>query len=236
MTSISIIIPTLNEAGVIVTLIGFLNEHSNGLVKEIIVSDGGSSDDTLKLAKQAGANAVIGGKGKGCTNELWCRDSNWWYSLFCTCRHIPPSSYAKDIIEAVKTGYSFGRYRTKFDSSKKILLLNAWFTRFDLFICYGGDQTLFIVKQLFNEIGGFNKDMRIMEDYDIVVRAKEAKAKYKIFNKPALVSARKYETNSWLRCKRLIISLSACINEAQLRTKWPSGIKHYCNTDSNSTF
>lgn len=200
MTSISIIIPTLNEAGVIVTLIGFLNEHSNGLVKEIIVSDGGSSDDTLKLAKQAGANAVIGPeKGRAAQMSYGAGIATGDILYFVHADTFPPSSYAKDIIEAVKTGYSFGRYRTKFDSSKKILLLNAWFTRFDLFICYGGDQTLFIVKQLFNEIGGFNKDMRIMEDYDIVVRAKEAKAKYKIFNKPALVSARKYETNSWLR-------------------------------------
>lgn len=200
MTSISIIIPTLNEAGVIVTLIGFLNKHSNGLVKEIIVSDGGSTDETVNLALEAGAKIVQSpAKGRSAQMNFGAGIATGELLYFVHADTYPPSSYAKDISEAVETGYSFGRYRTKFNSSKKILLLNAWFTRFDLFICYGGDQTLFIVKQLFNEIGGFNKDMRIMEDYDIVVRAKEAKAKYKIFNKPALVSARKYETNSWLR-------------------------------------
>lgn len=197
---ISIIIPTLNEAAVIVSLIDFLNKHSNGLLKEIIVSDGGSTDETANLALEAGArlvNAPV--KGRSAQMNFGAGIANGDILYFLHADTFPPASYAIDIIEAVKTGYSFGRYRTKFDSNKKILWLNAWFTRLDLFICYGGDQTLFMVKQLFNEIGGFNKDMRIMEDYDIVVRAKKLKAKYKIFSKPALVSARKYETNSWLR-------------------------------------
>lgn len=197
---ISIIIPTLNEAAVIVSLIDFLNKHSNGLLKEIIVSDGGSTDETANLALEAGArlvNAPV--KGRSAQMNFGAGIANGDILYFLHADTFPPASYAIDIIEAVKTGYSFGRYRTKFDSNKKILWLNAWFTRFDLFICYGGDQTLFMVKQLFNEIGGFNKDMRIMEDYDIVVRAKKLKEKYKIFSKPALVSARKYETNSWLK-------------------------------------
>lgn len=37
-----------------------------------------------------------------------------------------------------------------------------------------------------------------MEDYEIVERARK-KRKYKIFSKAALVSARKYDTNSWLK-------------------------------------
>ncbi len=40
--------------------------------------------------------------------------------------------------------------------------------------------------------------MRIMEDYEIVIRGK-AKARYKIMQKDVLVSARKYDTNSWYK-------------------------------------
>jgi hypothetical protein len=43
--------------------------------------------------------------------------------------------------------------------------------------------------------------MRIMEDYDIVVRAKQ-KAQYGIIQKDVLVSARKYETNSWWQVQK----------------------------------
>jgi GT2 family glycosyltransferase len=54
-------------------------------------------------------------------------------------------------------------------------------------------------RTLFDQIGGFNGSMRIMEDYDIVTRAKSTGARYKIFSSAALVSARKYDTNSWIR-------------------------------------
>ena len=68
-------------------------------------------------------------------------------------------------------------------------------------MCYGGDQTLFIRKELFETIGGFNETMLIMEDYEIVTRARQ-QAKYKIIQKGALVSARKYDTNSWFTVQK----------------------------------
>ena len=40
-----------------------------------------------------------------------------------------------------------------------------------------------------------------MEDYDIVKRARQF-GQYKIFEKTALVSARKYETNSWFKVQK----------------------------------
>lgn len=200
MHSISIIIPTLNESGNIRELIRFLMDHGGSYIKEIIVSDGGSTDNTVLLAKEAGAVVVISlVKGRAGQMNSGAAQASGDIFYFVHADTFPPVSFARDIQEAVEAGYAFGRYRTKFDSPKKILLFNAWFTRFDLFICYGGDQTLFIQKALFQKIQGFNSQMRIMEDYDIVVRAKEQKARYKIFKKAALVSARKYETNSWIQ-------------------------------------
>lgn len=198
--SISIIIPTFNEASVIDKLVGFLISNNNGMVKEIIVSDGGSTDETVELATKAGAQVVTSpqkGRSAQMNYGASCATGDILYFIHAdTC---PPASFATDIMQAIQDGYSFGRYRTKFDSSQKILLFNAWFTRFDLFICYGGDQTLFMDRKLFEQIGGFNTSMRIMEDYDIIIRAKSTGARYRIFPSAALVSARKYETNSWLR-------------------------------------
>lgn len=200
MQNISIIIPTYNEADSIGKLIVYLQKHGGTHVKQIIVSDGGSNDDTLSIAKTAGAIALL------CPNKGRAAQMNHGASIatgsiiyFIHADTFPPVSYALDILTAINSGYAFGRYRTRFDSDKKILLFNAWFTRFDLFICYGGDQTLFMDRQLFQQIGGFDGSMRIMEDYDIVMRAKSTGAQYKIFSSATLVSARKYETNSWLR-------------------------------------
>jgi len=198
--SISIIIPTFNEAAVIDKLVGFLIRNNNGMVKEIIVSDGGSADETVQLAAKAGAQVVTSPqKGRAAQMNYGASCATGDILYFIHADTYPPASFATDIIQAIQDGYSFGRYRTKFDSSKKILLFNAWFTRFDLFICYGGDQTLFMDRKLFEQIGGFNSSMRIMEDYDIIIRAKSTGARYRIFPSAALVSARKYETNSWLR-------------------------------------
>ncbi len=200
MQHISIIIPTYNEADGIGTLIQYLQEHGGNYVKEIIVSDGGSMDDTISIATAAGAIATLSpDKGRAAQMNHGASIATGSIFYFVHADTFPPVTYACDILAAINSGYAFGRYRTKFDSDKKILLFNAWFTRFDLFICYGGDQTLFMQRKLFDQIGGFNDSMRIMEDYDIVTRAKSTGARYKIFSSDALVSARKYDTNSWLR-------------------------------------
>jgi len=64
--------------------------------------------------------------------------------------------------------------------------------------CRGGDQTLFVTRQLFDELGGYDTHFRIMEEYDFIKRARQENP-FKIIPKPVLVSARKYEHNGYLR-------------------------------------
>jgi len=196
---ISIIIPTYNEEETIADLINYLKAYSTNETTELIVADAGSTDNTITVAQKAGATAVLSPK-KGRAAQI-----NFGASLaigeilyFVHADTLPPNTFVNDIHHAIKKGYKLGRYRTTFNSRKTVLRINAFFTRFDWFICYGGDQTLFITKRLFNQINGFKEDMLIMEDYDIVTRARQF-GKYKIFKKAALVSARKYETNSWFK-------------------------------------
>jgi rSAM/selenodomain-associated transferase 2 len=194
---ISIVIPTYNEAPGIATLIKYLKDNSNSTVVEIIVSDGGSNDATVALAKKAGAIAVVAPlKGRAAQMNYGASKASGNILYFVHADTFPPISFAADIVKAVNDGYDCGRYQTKFNSAKSILKFNAFFTRFDWFICYGGDQTFFITKKLFNELNGFNNTMAIMEEFDLTARAKQ-KGRYKIFNKTALVSARKYEGRSW---------------------------------------
>ena len=121
---------------------------------------------------------------------------NIFYFVHADC--FPPANFATEIIAAVNNGYDFGRYRTKFDSSKFLLKINAWFTRFNWFICYGGDQTLFITREFFERSGGFKNELLIMEEYEFCERMMN-QGHYKIFADAALISARKYEGRSWLR-------------------------------------
>ncbi len=200
--TLSIIIPTYNEAGFIGNLITYLRRHSDASVTAIIVADGESTDNTIAVAKEAGATSVLSPR-KGRSAQM-----NYGTSLatsevlyFVHADTFPPSSFINDISQAIAEGFDLGRYRTKFNSTKSILKLNAWATRFDLFMCMGGDQTLFIKKDLFQQQGGFREDMKIMEEYEFCARMRKG-ASYKIMKAAALVSARKYDTNSWWAVQR----------------------------------
>jgi rSAM/selenodomain-associated transferase 2 len=196
---ISIIIPVYNEAENIERLINYLELYKAEAVAEIIVVDAGSTDLTISIAKKAGAVTVLSPhKGRAAQMDFGANLAKGEILYFVHADTLPPSSFASDITEAVKEGFHLGRYCTKFNSRKWYLKINAWFTRFDWFICMGGDQTLFIRQDLYKTTGGFKKEMLIMEEFEFVPRARHG-VKYKIFNKPALVSARKYDSNSWWR-------------------------------------
>lgn len=195
---LSIIIPVYNEAAIIEKLISFFIHNTDHTTTEIIVVDAGSIDNTGEVAKKAGALSVVISPQKGRAAQMHYGASVAKGSIlyFVHADTFPPTSFENDIIDAVKNGFSIGRYQTKFNSNKWYLKINAWFTRFDWFICMGGDQTLFITKELYEHIGGFNTEMRIMEEFEFATRARR-NVTYKIFSKPALVSARKYDNNSW---------------------------------------
>lgn len=196
---ISIIIPTLNEAENISRLIPFLLLNGKDYIAEIIVADGCSTDETVKIARQLGAliheckcgcRAIQMNKGTElATGEIL---------YFVHADSVPPSSFATDVIAAVKAGNELGRYRTRFDSNLWALKANAWFTRFNRVINNGGDQTLFVTRKLFEELKGYNEEWVIMEEYEFFRRARK-KYRYKVIPKEVIVSTRKYDKNSYLR-------------------------------------
>ena len=196
---ISIIIPTYNEEKNIGKLVAPLKKAGGEKVLEIIVSDGGSSDLTLINAKQAGASAYASPlNGRAAQMNFGASLSKGSILYFVHADTLPPETFAGDIIKAIEAGFDFGRFRTKFDSSSVLLKMNAWLTRFDLFECYGGDQTLFIKRSLFEQCKGFNEDLKIMEEYEFCKRAR-IQGRYKIMTGETLISARKYHKNSWLK-------------------------------------
>ena len=204
---ISIIIPTYNEAENIEGLIKFLKANSSQDQIEIIISDGGSDDETIKIAKAAGANTVLSpNKGRAAQMNYGASlaKGNVLYFIHADC--FPAVTFVNDIEKALEKGFQSGRYQTKFDNNSWLLKFNAFFTRFDWLMCYGGDQTFFIEASLFKILNGFDESMRIMEDYDLTKRAKKM-GPYKIMSGYALVSARKYETNSWYKVQKANYSI-----------------------------
>lgn len=195
---LSIIIPTLNEATHIAHLIKHLYSNASFQQIEIVISDGGSSDNTVAMAKEAGAEVVISPKpGRATQMNYGAGFAKGDILYFVHADVIPPKSYLSDIEKAIQDGYDVGRYITEFNTTKWYLKLNAFFTRFDWFVCYGGDQTMFVTKHFFDAHGGFNNNLRIMEDYEITERLRTHVVKYCIIKKGVLISDRKYQKNNW---------------------------------------
>jgi rSAM/selenodomain-associated transferase 2 len=194
---ISIIIPTLNEEKNIERLVPYLQNSCLDKEIEIIIADYGSTDKTRELSVSFGSKVIVSScKGRSVQMNSGAMAAKYDILYFVHADSIPPKTFFTDIVCAVKEGYEMGRYRTKFDSKKWLLKLNAFFTRFDWFVCYGGDQTLYITKSLFAKINGYDERLLIMEEFDLVKKAREF-SRYKIFKEATIVSIRKYHSNSW---------------------------------------
>jgi rSAM/selenodomain-associated transferase 2 len=200
--TVSIIIPTFNEAENISRLVHYLRGNSNENLIEIIVSDAGSTDGTMLVAQTAGAKAVKSPeKGRAWQMNFGASMAKGDLLYFVHADTIPPASFMADLTKAVQQGYPMGRYLSRYDSKSWLLKINAWLSKIDTFAGMGGDQTLFITKELFKETGGFNYQMKIMEEFEFSARARK-NVKYKIIPKPVLISARKYNNNSWLKVQK----------------------------------
>lgn len=196
--SISVIIPTLNEADCVNKLVEYLHQHKEDSLLEIIVVDGGSSDDTVAVAEKAGAKVIVCPKG-GRANQmnLGSQKAKGNMLYFVHCDTFPPNTYLKDIQVAVQTGFPMGCFQTKFDTNRPLVKTNSWWSQFDFLFCRGGDQTLFVTKEVFKELNGYT-EMLIMEEYDFLIRARK-KYPFKIIPTRVLVSARKYDNRSYAR-------------------------------------
>lgn len=196
---ISVIIPTLNEETNVGRLVKFLYKYGRRYVLDVIVVDGGSADNTVQVAEAAGAVLVTSPKGRAQQMNAGAARAAGEVLYFVHADTQVAESFADDIAQAVQEGYQAGGYRFRFDSDRWLLRINSYCTRFDALFVRGGDQTLFVTSALFNSLGGFDERYVIMEEYDFLRKMWKSHRKlFKLIPKEVVVSARKYETNSWL--------------------------------------
>ena len=173
--------------------------NSGAAVEEILVIDGGSTDQTVARAQEAGARVHVSPqKGRADQMNFGARLARGDVFYFVHADTQPPSGYLTDIQESLRMGYSIGGYRSRFEAVHPLLTLNGYFSRFGRLTCRGGDQTLFVRRALFNQLGGYDSYYVVMEDFDFIRRARR-QTNFRVIAREAQVSARKYRNNSYGR-------------------------------------
>ena len=196
---VSIIIPTYNEAANIARLVADLRRHDPTGAVEVLVVDAGSPDGTADVAQQAGATVLRSPRpGRAAQMNHGARQARGEVLYFVHADVGIHPDYVATLRAAVAQGHAAGCYRFRFDSAHPLLRINSYGTRFKGIMSRGGDQTLFITRTLFERLGGFNEQFVIMEDFEIIQRIRKI-ASFHIVPQNVVVSARKYETNGWLR-------------------------------------
>ncbi len=169
---LSIIIPTLNEASVIEKS---LDRLSGAAGVEIVVVDGGSSDDTAETARKLGARVLTTAPCKAKQMNVGAAVARGEVLLFLHADTCLPKQFEQKILAAVnRKGVSAGAFRLGIDSEDPGLRFIEWVAnwRARLLQMPYGDQALFVDRRLFFEIGGF-ADYPIMEDFELVRRLKK---------------------------------------------------------------
>jgi rSAM/selenodomain-associated transferase 2/rSAM/selenodomain-associated transferase 1 len=166
---ISVVVPSLNEAGHIQATLAAAGQ---GKPHEILVVDGGSTDDTERLATLAGAIVLRTEPGRARQMNAGAARATGNTLLFLHADTLLPHDFAAPIADQLRRqGVAAGAFRFRVKESfrgKRLLERTTNFRSRWTQMPYG-DQGLFLRRALFEELGGF-ADMPLMEDYELVCR------------------------------------------------------------------
>lgn len=200
---ISIIIPILNEASTIDSLLDHLlsSAYKKENIQEILIADGGSTDGSqavITAFKKSRNDRLIqlisSAKGRARQMNTAAALSRGAILYFLHADSFPPTAYDQHIIEQVQQQKLAGCFRMKFDDTHWWLRLAGWLTKFKYRACRGGDQSQFITRELFEELGRYNEAYTIYEDNDLINKL-YARNEFVVIQKWLITSARKYHTN-----------------------------------------
>lgn len=194
---LSVIIPTLNAGeGLARSLPALLEAREAGLVQEIVISDGGSDDDTLSLARAAGAVIVRGAPSRGGQLLRGAAAAGGEWLLFLHADTVLPPGWAGCVQAHLPTGRP-AFFRLRFDrGGRAARLVAGWANlRARLLRLPYGDQGLLISRAEYDRVGGY-PDIPLMEDVALARRLGR-----RLVALPATVttSAERYIRDGWFR-------------------------------------
>lgn len=194
---LSIVIPTLNaEESLKRALPPLMEGLTQGLVRDLVISDGGSQDATCEMAKAIGATLVTGAPSRGGQLKRGALAARGDWLFFVHADTVLPPGWT----DAVGAHFSKNRPAwcpMRFDCGGGAAhVVAAWANlRARLFALPYGDQTLLISQADYARIGGF-LDQLLMED---VAMARRLGRRLMPLPITVTTSAEKYLREGWLR-------------------------------------
>lgn len=199
---LSIIIPAYNEQENLTERLSFLCEQADKFPIEIIISNSPeTTDNSVQICKNFSKVTYLKSdkKGRAAQMNFGASKAKGAIYLFLHADVILPNDFYQQIILAVKEGNKAGFFAYQFDKKSILLNFNSKFTNKDGLFSGGGDQCHFFTNRTFKKLEGYNKFFCIMEDFEMIDRIRKQKIPFKIIQSKVIVSARKYEQNSWLK-------------------------------------
>jgi len=187
--SLSVIIPALEEASRIESAI----QSALPGAGEVIIADGGSSDDTITRAESAGARVFRAPRGRARQLNAGAWEARGTYLLFLHGDCRLPEKYAAHLARALKKHVA-GAFHFAIDHPDRRYRVIEWGVRqrCRLWGVPYGDQGLFTKRETFWRTGGYS-DMPIMEDYEWAHRMKR-RGEFALLDQPLYASARRWQT------------------------------------------
>ena len=196
---LSIVIPTLNAAAALPqTAEALLAGATSGLIKELVISDGGSIDETLEVARELGAVIATGSAGRG--GQLArgvAAASGEWVLLLHGDTHLAQGWEKVVFAHISQHPRKAGWFRLRFRAAgfaPKVVAAGANLRSRILGLPYG-DQGLLISQDVLAQAGGI-PELELMED---VALARALRGRLRGLDCDAFTSAEKFERDGWIK-------------------------------------
>jgi rSAM/selenodomain-associated transferase 2 len=175
MGNLSVIIPTLNAAGGLRRSLPPLAEfESLDLLRELILADGGSNDETLAIGEAAGVTTVSVERGRGVQLAAGAEAASGEWLLFLHADTVLDAGWADCVYDFMVNDSNrrrAGYFRFTLDDDRfaaRILERAVAFRCRWLGLPYG-DQGLLISREFYKSLGGYPV-LSLMEDVALIRR------------------------------------------------------------------
>ena len=195
---ISVVIPSLNAAAALPACLAALVEGLQaGLIREVILSDGGSTDGTPQLAEGWGAEVISGAPSRGGQLRRGCDAARGEWLLVLHADTVLAPGWTDAVQDHMARGAgAAGWFRLRFDQRGLApRLVAGWANLRSACGLPYGDQGLLLPRVLYDAVGGY-PDQPLMED---VALARALRGRLARLEGIAVTSAEKYRRQGWLR-------------------------------------